>query len=152
MPIYEYSCQNEICEVGGQTFERFVSRFDTPDPECCFCGRKTERQPSRFAMPFSGEISARYLDKSLEGGHNKSGAHWAWKKNTISGKAEPVYIDSFQKQREYAKSEGLALPSDTTPGFISSDGRTLNRATDKEVKEFIQHSNVESAKIAAEQT
>jgi hypothetical protein len=100
-------------------------------------------------MPFSGAIGSRYLDRGLEGGQAKDGGHWAWKKNTISGKPEPVYIETFQQQRDYCRSEGLVMPGDTSPGFISSDGKTLKPASESEAREFIQDTNYETARAAA---
>jgi hypothetical protein len=68
----------------------------------------------------------------------------------VSGKPEPVYIDTWQAQRDYCHNEGLALPSDTSSGFISSDGKTFKPGSHSEAKEFVQHSNHEAQKVAAE--
>jgi hypothetical protein len=106
---------------------------------------------SRFNSPFCGAITARYLERNLEGGNAQDGGHWAWKKKTISGKPEPVYIETFQEQASYCREEGLANPTDTGPAMISPDGKSLTAATKKEAAEFISHQNHESAKISAEQ-
>lgn len=145
--IYESMCETPECKAQEVVFEWLASSFETPDPNCDFCGRQTKRQASRFAMPFSGSITSRYLDRGLEGGYMKDGGHWAWKKkDTVSGKPEPVYIDTFQAQRDYCHSEGLALPSDTTNATISADGKSITSMSQSEARQFVEHTHRETAK------
>lgn len=150
MPLFESACPEKDCLLFEKTFEWLSKTTDVNDPSCECCGAQTIRQISRFGVIWTGPITAKYLDKSLEGGNAESGGHWAYKKNTLSGKPEPVYISTFQEQREYCKAEGLTPPQDTDHGMIQGDGRTVVKATAKEAHEFIEHSKHETPKQQAE--
>ena len=102
-------------------------------------------------MIWTGPITAKYLDRSCEGGNAQDGGHWVYRtKDTRSGKPEPEYISTFQQQREFAKAEGLGLPQDTDFGMIQGDGRTLRAVPAKEAHELVKHSDHEAKKVAAE--
>jgi hypothetical protein len=149
LPLYESICEVVNCPERGKVFEWYASRSDAPERPCSYCAQPTVRQFSRFNSPFCGAITARYLDRGLEGGNAPDGGHWAWKKKTLSGKPEPVYIESFQDQKTFCREEGLALPSDSGPGFISADGKSITSATKKEAAEYISHANHETTALAA---
>ena len=40
------------------------------------------------------------------------GRSWAYKRKTLSGKPEALYISDFAQQRDFCKSEGLLNPSE----------------------------------------
>ena len=106
MPCFEFECRN--CRARQ---ERYLPHSWSPDPECETCGGATERLVSRFACPFTGPLTARYNDPKIPGAHQES--FMATKiRNTPDGKPVQVYIDSFQKLREFAKSEGCADPTE----------------------------------------
>jgi len=119
MPIYEYECQQ--C---GAAMERYVPRFSSPNPDCC--GVSMERVPSAFRVVWTGAITgSKYSDQKKENAHLDG--HWAWKKKTASGNPEAVFIDTWQKQKEFCKSEGLVNPSEmpANPEF-GSDGKSMS--------------------------
>lgn len=107
-------------------FDWYASNRDLPNPLCKSCNTPLERQVSRFATAFSGDITARYNDKRLEGAH--ADGHWAWEKNTPDGKPRQRFIKTFQDQREYCKQEGLVNPNELGDGQMSADGRKLETA------------------------
>jgi hypothetical protein len=81
-----------------------------------------------IASVWVGEITAKYLDKSKDGGNAKSGAHWAWEKDKVTGKSTPRLIETWQQQKEFCKSQGIARPSEMPNNWeVSADGtKTLN--------------------------
>lgn len=126
MPCFDF-----LCAACGFTEERYLKLASYPDPKCGYCGEPMHRVPARFAMPFSGSISARYLDKSLEGGNAKDGSHWAWEKPGPDGKERAVRIETFQQQKEFAKRNGLFNPSSAnspTNVEINESGTKLSGA------------------------
>ena len=70
-----------------------------------------------------GPITARYNDKKI-GGHHVEG-HFAVQKKTLDGKERTVWIDSWEKQKQFCKEEGLVLPSDlpTTPTLRAGNNK-----------------------------
>lgn len=104
---YEYGCLK--C---GATQERYVPRFTTPNPPCedPACGGETAKLVSGFAIIFTGPLTAKYNDRTLEGAHQEG--HWATALRTPDGKPKAVWIDSFQAQREFCRAEGLVNPKD----------------------------------------
>lgn len=83
---------------------------------------------SRFAVVFTGIISARYNDRGIPGEHQEG--HWAFrKKSSRDGNPEPVFINDWQGQREFCRAEGLALPKEFGRNFeVSEDGRTVKNS------------------------
>lgn len=141
MPLYESACVSE-CAEAGKVIEWYARNSDQPDPPCEECGNPLQRQVSRFGIVWTGLITNRYLDRSLEGAHG-DGGHWAYRtKDTKSGKPEPVYIESFQQQREFCKEQGLGLPQDTSHGTISPDGRSFNPISRSEAKDMREQNSV----------
>jgi hypothetical protein len=82
---------------------------------------------SAFQVVFTGPITARYNDRTKENAHEEG--HWAYRKNTLSGKPEPCFIDTFEAQREFVKSEGLANPKEFGNNFeVGDDGKTVKNS------------------------
>lgn len=75
---------------------------------------------SLFRSPFMGLITARYNDPKREGAHMEG--HWAYRRNTVSGYTEPVFLDTFQKRREFMKSEGLVGCEDVADSLPDANG------------------------------
>jgi hypothetical protein len=71
---------------------------------------------------------SKYSDKNAQ--QKATDSHIAWRINSSrrpDGKPEKVIIDSFAKQREYCKAEGLRNPSDINPNStVSEDGRKMH--------------------------
>jgi hypothetical protein len=74
---------------------------------------------------WTGEITTKYNDKNADGYHQEG--HWAYRvRSSMSGEPEPVWIDTFQKQKEFCKQEGLVNPKDLpTHADVSDDGKRL---------------------------
>jgi predicted nucleic acid-binding Zn ribbon protein len=128
MPIRESVCSDPTCRMCDKPVEHYYHRSDTPLNRCDACGGETKAVPfSRFAVVFSGELGANYVDRSKEGGEAKTAAHWAWRqRSSLSGKPEPVFIETFQQQREFAKAEGLLLPKEMPNNYVvKEDGKSL---------------------------
>jgi hypothetical protein len=131
MPIFESVCESENCDLRGLIVDDFYRHYDDPAKLCEWCGQCRTRLPSTFASPFMGEMSRRYVDKSLDDGHREDLGHWMWRtKSSVSGKPEPVYVDTWQKQAEICRAEGLANPRDfDTNTEVSEDGRRFQKTT-----------------------
>lgn len=125
MPLYESMCVSEGCEKFGVPVEHFYSRMTDEDGPCEVCGGAKDRLISSFAVVFTGCITSRYNNRKLEGAHLDG--HWATARNTLDGVPRPVFIDTFDKQREFCKSEGLVNPKDV--GIMHSRGKTWSNPT-----------------------
>lgn len=148
MPLFESSCISQSCPLAGQVTE-WLGKYEDPEP-LCTCGTPMTRLVSRFGVIWTGALTSKYVDRSLEGGHG-DGGHWAYRtKNTASGKPEPVYIETFQQQREYCKAEGLGLPSDTDFAMISDDGRSTSRVTKSVAMDLKSHTAEQDTRQLAE--
>lgn len=125
MPIREFACSTEGCPEHGVVRENYFRTSD-PDPNCGACGTVQQVQISRFGIVWTGPLTTRYNDSKLEGAHVEG--HWQYSRQTLNGKPKPVWIDSVQKSKEFAKSEGLVSPfSLNAPSGgmeISSDGKS----------------------------
>lgn len=125
MPIYENVCRNEGCEKYGKVFEWYAPRHDSANP-LCQCGQTTCRCISPFQVVFTGALTAKYNDPKLEHAHQEG--HWAYRvrsSRNADGSPEPVFIDTFEKQKEFCRDEGLINPKDVGPMHISSDGKQV---------------------------
>ena len=120
MPIYEYQCAE--C---GRGEEHYVKRADAPAPICQVCGIDLVRLFSRFAVVFTGPITARYNDPKRENAHQEG--VWAYRKLTsLSGQPEAVFLPDWQSLRDFNKAEGLSAPGEVpTHCTISPDGRRI---------------------------
>lgn len=105
MPVFEFGCYE--CMQVTEEF-RHPRQVEDPPPDCKICEEPTVRLISSFAMPFCGNITARYNDKDKEGAHQEG--HWAYALRTPDGKPKPVFLDTFQAQAEFCKQEGLVNP------------------------------------------
>lgn len=123
MPIFELRCR--AC---GSVQERYLSRASSPNPDCedAACGGDTERLVSPFAIAFCGLITAKYNDKTKEGGH-KDG-HWATALRTPDGKPKPVFIETFQQQKEFCRQEGLVNPKELSSHMEATSDRKISGA------------------------
>lgn len=130
MPIYESACPNEACELYAIPHERYAPVVTDMDPPCKSCSAATRRIISGFAIPLSGDITSRYVDRSRDGSSEmKDGAHWVVARNTPDGKPKAVFIETFQQQREFCKQEGIINPSEMpSHSEINRDGKGLQTA------------------------
>lgn len=121
MPIYENWCP--ACSVRREFFSHRVTE---ENPPCESCGGTTGRIISSFQIIWTGPLTAKYNDPKLEGAEREG--HWAWRRrSSLSGNPEPVYIDSFQKQTEFCKEEGLINPKDLPRNLeVSADGKSAS--------------------------
>lgn len=123
--MFELSCGSEGCPAHGRIFEAYLNRWDDPNKPCAECGGATGRHISGFGIVFTGVITAKYNDPTLDGGHQDG--HFAWRtKDTKSGKPELQFIETFQDQREFAKAEGCINPKDIGPVEVGSDGKSIS--------------------------
>ena len=125
MAIKEAVCRNPDCPTVGLRQEHFYHVSETNPKPCDSCGGPTEPvEFSRSNVIFSGAITARYNDRSATNPHQEG--HWAWRKKTLNGKPEPVFIDSWSAQKDFCKAEGLTNPKDMPRNYeVGEDGKTL---------------------------
>jgi predicted nucleic acid-binding Zn ribbon protein len=122
MPIYESWCTNEKCTKYQDPVERYYPRSDTPLKPCEACGSESRRLLSRFGIVFTGVLSGtKYKEKGMDD-YGQDG-HWVWTKKTPDGKPKPVFIETFDQQRDFCKQEGLVNPKDIGPVEGGSDGK-----------------------------
>lgn len=125
MPIFEFACQS--C---GAVQERYLSRADNEDPPCeiALCGGETRRMISQFGIVWCGSMS-RYNQKT-EGTDPtfdmRSEGYFATAIRTPDGKPKQVWIDSVQKSREFAKSEGLIPPDQLGNNMVATSDKTVS--------------------------
>ncbi len=123
MPIFESACILRECAAAERPVEHFYFHSSDPMLPCESCGGPTIKLISTFGIVFTGEITRKYLDRESEGGNKADGGHWVWeKRNTPDGKPKAKYITTWQEQREYARSEGVAVPSDLPKHFTPKEG------------------------------
>jgi hypothetical protein len=121
----EYVCKNPAC-TGYQNVPTM-----TADEELhCECGAVLELAVYPIASVWVGEMSAKYLDRSKEGGDKQTAGHWAFEKGEQYGKgAKPVYLETWQQQKEFCKRNGLARPQDMPNNYeVADDGRTVKNS------------------------
>lgn len=120
MPIYEYSCQT--C---GDVVEKIMS-LTAPDPGCDHCGGPRRKCVSQFAITGTGVLTTKYNDPRLENAHMEG--HWVKATDPKTGKRTvPVFIETFQQQREYCKQEGFYNPGEVGQvEMISNDGKSMS--------------------------
>lgn len=107
----------------GIRVERYEHHYVETDPPCSSCQGPTERAFSSFGIVWTGEISSKYIDRSVKGSDKlKDGGHWVWERNTPDGKPRPRRIETFQQQREFCKSEGLINPTEVSNNIEPKEG------------------------------
>lgn len=121
MPIRDFKCR----ACGNFDEDRYLPKWNSPDPLCPVCGGEQEQLVGRFGVVFSGPLSAKYMDSKREYAHLEG--YWAYKrKSSISGHPEPVFIDSWQAARDFNKAEGLSAPGEVPKNStISADGKRI---------------------------
>lgn len=120
MPLYDLKCRS--C---GSKQERYLSQSWHQDPECEVCGGATDRLMSRFAVCFTGVMSAsKYKDRSLEGGH--SDGQWVTSLRTPDGKPKQEFLHTFQDQKEWCRREGVVNPKDLPSNAEAVSDRKLS--------------------------
>ncbi len=152
MPVFESVCVSKTCGNRGLIVEHFYKHWDDPTEPCEECGERTEKIPSSFASPFMGDMGRKYVDRSLDDGDRQDLHHWVWDRNTPDGKPKPRYIETFQQQKEWCRSNGVALPSELPSNCeASEDGRKLQKATAtlRDLKEAEKKQQVAEAKEAS---
>jgi putative FmdB family regulatory protein len=120
MPLFEF-----FCDKDGSVNEHYLSSHDKPNPPCDHCGGETMRVISGFNVVFTGPITKKYNDPNADNAHVEG--HWSWETKGPGGekiKPRPVFIDSFQAQREFCRREGLVNPKDIGPVEVGSDGKS----------------------------
>ena len=122
LPSRELVCKNEVCPA-----YRPVASMTADEVLHCECGGRLEIVIYALKTSWVGPISAKYLDRSKEGGNKADGGHWVWDKETKPGKgAQSHYITTWQEQRDYVKRNNLVMPSDMPSNFeVGQDGKTI---------------------------
>lgn len=130
MPIYESYCSNEQCAKYEEPFEWMGLHCDC-DPFCKVCGYITTRMVSRFAVTFTGVMSASKYNVDTPGGNpaeRHMDGHWVTRKRSSkTGKPEREFITTFEQQAKYCKEEGLVNPRDVDVSKI--EGRPNGKWT-----------------------
>lgn len=123
MPIYESYCR-ECTRIKEWYSGHFADIHENP---FCECGEPMIRVASRFGVIFTGAITTKYNDRSAENYHQEG--HWAYRvKSSKTGHPEPVWIESFQQQKEFCKQEGLVNPSELPKMEADSEGKFRSNA------------------------
>jgi hypothetical protein len=122
MRVLEYVCKNEACP-GYQD----APTMTADEKLRCECGALLELAIYPLQVVWTGPITAKYLDRSKEGGNKADGGHWVWDKETKPGKgAQAHYIETWSQQKEHCRRNGLALPSEMPNNYeVAEDGRTV---------------------------
>jgi hypothetical protein len=121
----EYVCRNAACPHNQEVASGTIPR-DEPVQLCGECGQPLEVALFPVAPIWVGPISAKYLDRTKEGGNARDGSHWLWDKDPVTGKKSPVLVETWSQQKELCKRNGLALPSEMPNNFeVAGDGRTV---------------------------
>jgi len=125
MPLFESVCGNIDCPAVGYPQEHYYKNLSEPMNRCDCCGGPTEKIQSAFKVVFTGPITARYLDKSIEGGNAPDGGHWFFERDKVTGKTKPTWVEDFQTQKELCKRNGVANPREMPRNWhVSEDGTT----------------------------
>ena len=123
MPVYESYCQ--VCHKVKEWYAKHFT--DIGENPFCDCGEPMVRVASRFGVIFRGTITTKYNDKSAENYHREG--HWGYRvKSSKSGHPEPVWIETFQDQKQFCKDEGLVNPKDLPNMEADSEGRFRSNA------------------------
>jgi len=127
MPMYEGYCP--ACDPECRNPEEHYYPLSTsPEAPCSACGGERRRLVSQFAVVFTGVIStSKYGDPRLERYNTKVDGHQAWRRrSSLSGKPEPVWIETFEDQKRFCREEGLTNPKDVGPMEIGDDGKSYS--------------------------
>jgi predicted nucleic acid-binding Zn ribbon protein len=124
VPLKEFECRSTGCANERAPREFFCWHLDDT-VVCPSCGKPEHQLISRVAVIRTGEGFSRYTDKRKDGWEKAVDGFWAYeRKNVIDGKPHPVWIDTIQKLREYAKSEGVEDPTQNpTEPAVDSEGK-----------------------------
>jgi predicted nucleic acid-binding Zn ribbon protein len=121
--LLEGKCKNPACAFHEVAVEHFYWHSDDPTAPCDICGGPTERCMSRFAVVFTGVISARYNDPKLEGAHKEG--HVVWGKDPVTGKTVHRRVETFDDQKRVCREFGYINPREAPTHFeVAEDGRT----------------------------
>lgn len=118
--LREYVCRNPACSKA----EAVASASASSGPVCLGCNRAMEIRLFPVSTVFTGVITARYNDKGTPGAHLDG--HWGWRRKSskVPGKPEPVFIETWDQQRDFCRAEGLANPKEMPRNFeIGEDGK-----------------------------
>jgi len=107
MPIWEADCVNAEC---GYKAEYYSPGGRQEERSCPRCGSPMKRKDVHaFAVVRTGPVGGKYAGKHKES-YYESG-HIAWRvRSSRSGKPEPIWIDTWEKQKQFCKEEGLYNP------------------------------------------
>jgi predicted nucleic acid-binding Zn ribbon protein len=124
VPVYESYCRS--CHSIKEWYAKHFT--DVAENPFCDCGEPMVRVASRFGVVFSGTITTKYNDnRGVDSAHQEG--HWAYRvKSSKSGHPEPVFIETFQQQREFCKEEGLVNPKDLPNMEADSEGKFRSNA------------------------
>ena len=89
------------------------------------CGEPMTQLFSPFGIVFTGVLSGTKYKESSLNGYGQDG-HWAWEKATDHSPAKPVFIETFQQQKEFCKRNGLVNPKEVGRLEAGSDGKSLS--------------------------
>ena len=128
MPIYESACTRKGCPAYERPREWFTQVSSDPDPACPECGKRMKRCVSIFQMPFVGELRDKYGTK--DNGEKGPAVHTMERlrsKKHGPEVRETVVIDSFDKQKQFCRDEGLVNPTELPRQMeMASDGKRLS--------------------------
>lgn len=123
MPLYE-----SRCSVCGGVREWYAPRSTSPDPFCC--GQQMSRLVSMFRVVFTGPITARYKDRTLEGAEQDGFLAWRRRSAKDPRYPEPVRIETWEDRKRFMAEEGLEeVPSNATASFCGDGGRDVKVST-----------------------
>lgn len=120
MPIYEF-----VCGTCQDVVEK-IQHFDDPAPECTGCGQPRRMAVSGFGIVGTGVLSKKYNDPKKDYYHQEG--HWAKDIDPKTGKRTvPIFIDTFQKQREYCKRNNFYDPGEVGQvEMVGNNGKDMS--------------------------
>ena len=120
IPLYDLRC--DVCH---DAVEHYLPHADTPAPVCEKCGTQRKKCIGTFAVVGTGLLSTRYNDPKLEGAHMEG--HWVRDIDPKTGKRTvPLFIETFQEQREYCKRNGFYNPGEIGQVEAHADGKSYS--------------------------
>ena len=120
MPIFDFRC--DTCH---DVVEHYMSNREMPDPVCEACGGPRKRCISTFGIVNTGLLGGKYNDRTKEFAHQSG--HWVMETDPVTGKKnKPLYLETFQDQREYCKREKLYNPGEIGQMEAGSDGKSYS--------------------------
>ena len=138
MPVtFDFICENESCTAENRRFESLLPHWDSPNPQCPYCGAGLRRLPAapksiwmkswdQYGLRGTGEEDLKQNVNTIRSGEGVV----AYRRKTtrhLDGTPEKVMIRTHADMKTFCKDEGLMSPDDLNSNSqISKDGKVLS--------------------------